>query len=291
MTVPAPELIHPTSLHPAPQTVRRSRRFPAGVALATCILAFLALCAISPTLIAPQDPYKISLLHTLRAPSLEFPFGTDQLGRDIFSRVVHGASYSLAIGLGATLIAVISGLSIGLVAGSAGGVVDLAFMRLIDVLLAFPALFMSMTVVALIGTGGVNVLIAIAIAEIPRYARIVRSQVLIVRTSGYVEAARILGQRRWVTLLRHILPHTVGPLIILSTLGIGSAILSSAALSYLGLGPKPPTPEWGLMLAEGQGYLRKAWWIGVFPGVFATLTVISTTVLGRRLKALSDGRV
>jgi peptide/nickel transport system permease protein len=291
MTVPAPELIHPAPLHPAPQTVRRSRRFPVSVALAACILVFLALCAISPTLIAPQDPYKISLLHTLRAPSLEFPFGTDQLGRDIFSRVVHGASYSLAIGLGATLIAVITGLAIGLIAGSAGGVVDLAFMRVIDVLLAFPALFMSMTVVALIGTGGVNVLIAIAIAEIPRYARIVRSQVLVVRTSGYVEAARILGQRRWVTLLRHVLPNTVGPLIILSTLGIGSAILSSAALSYLGLGPKPPNPEWGLMLAEGQGYLRKAWWIGVFPGVFATLTVISTTVLGRHLKALSDGRV
>jgi peptide/nickel transport system permease protein len=291
MTVPAPELIHPTSRHPAPQPVRRSRRFPGSVALAACILVFLALCAISPTLIAPQDPYKISLLHTLRAPSLEFPFGTDQLGRDIFSRVVHGASYSLAIGLGATLIAVVTGLAVGLVAGSAGGVVDLAFMRVIDVLLAFPALFMSMTVVALIGTGGVNVLIAIAIAEIPRYARIVRSQVLVVRTSGYVEAARILGQRRWVTLLCHVLPNTVGPLIILSTLGIGSAILSSAALSYLGLGPKPPTPEWGLMLAEGQGYLRKAWWIGVFPGVFATLTVISTTVLGRHLKALSDGRV
>jgi peptide/nickel transport system permease protein len=291
MTVPAPELIHPAPVHPAPQAAKRSRRFPVSVALAACILAFLVLCAISPTLIAPQDPYKISLLHTLRAPSLEFPFGTDQLGRDIFSRVVHGASYSLAIGLGATLIAVITGLAVGLVAGSAGGVVDLAFMRVIDVLLAFPALFMSMTVVALIGTGGVNVLFAIAIAEIPRYARIVRSQVLVVRTSGYVEAARILGQRRWVTLLRHVLPNTVGPLIILSTLGIGSAILSSAALSYLGLGPKPPTPEWGLMLAEGQGYLRKAWWIGVFPGVFATLTVVSTTVLGRHLKALSDGRV
>ncbi|MGF9757966.1 ABC transporter permease [Microvirga sp. 0TCS3.31] len=291
MTVPAPELIHPPPLHPAPKTVRRSGRFPVSVALAACILVFLALCAISPTLIAPQDPYKISLLHTLRVPSLEFPFGTDQLGRDIFSRVVHGASYSLTIGLGATLIAVIVGLAIGLIAGSAGGIVDLAFMRVIDVLLAFPALFMSMAVVALIGTGGVNVLIAIAIAEIPRYARIVRSQVLVVRTSGYVEAARILGQRRWVTLLHHVLPNTVGPLIILSTLGIGSAILSSAALSYLGLGPKPPIPEWGLMLAEGQGYLRKAWWIGVFPGVFATLTVISTTMLGRHLKALSDGRV
>jgi len=290
MTDLTPNLADPARMRAGSVFFMRLRRVPFGVALAATVLVFLALCAVAPGIVAPKDPYKISLLHTLRPPSLEFPFGTDQLGRDIFSRVVHGASYSLTIGLGATFIAVTIGLAVGLVAGSAGGAVDLAFMRVIDVLLAFPALFMSMAVVALLGTGSVNVLIAIAIAEIPRYARIVRSQVLVVRTSGYVEAARILGQRRWRTLMRHVLPNTIGPLIVLSTLGIGSAILSSAALSYLGLGPKPPTPEWGLMLAEGQGYLRRAWWIGVFPGMFATLTVISTTVLGRYLKALSDGR-
>lgn len=274
-----------------PRPLAWARHIPLSVALATLIVIFLVLCTLFPTLIAPKDPYQLSLLHSLRAPSFAFPFGTDQLGRDILSRVVHGASHSLSIGLGATLIAVTIGLLVGLIAGSASGAVDLAFMRIIDVLLAFPALFMSMAVVALIGKGGMNVLLAIAIAEIPRYARIVRSQVLVVRQSGYVEAALILGQRRWVTLIRHILPNTIGPLIVLSTLGIGSAILSSAALSYLGLGPKPPTPEWGLMLAEGQGYLRKAWWIGVFPGIFATLTVVSTTILGRYLKVLSDGRV
>ncbi|WP_243370820.1 ABC transporter permease [Microvirga solisilvae] len=283
------ELIDPAAKSPA-RPLSAWRRIPIGVVLATFVVAFLVLCALFPTLIAPKDPYQLSLLHSLRAPSPEFPFGTDQLGRDIFSRVVHGASYSLSIGIGATLIAVTVGLLVGLIAGSAGGAVDLAFMRIIDVLLAFPALFMSMAVVALIGKGSMNVLLAIAIAEIPRYARIVRSQVLVVRQSGYVEAALILGQRRSVTLIKHVLPNTIGPLIVLSTLGIGSAILSSAALSYLGLGPKPPTPEWGLMLAEGQGYLRKAWWIGVFPGIFATLTVVSTTILGRYLKALSDGR-
>ncbi|MBB4038454.1 peptide/nickel transport system permease protein [Microvirga flocculans] len=290
MTDLAPEVTDSAPRRWGPRAFSGLRRVPFGVALATLVVIFLVLCALFPELIAPKDPYQLSLLHSLRAPSLAFPFGTDQLGRDIFSRVVHGASYSLSIGLGATLIAVTVGLLVGLIAGSAGGAVDLAFMRIIDVLLAFPALFMSMAVVALIGKGSLNVLLAIAIAEIPRYARIVRSQVLVVRQSGYVEAALILGQRRWVTLLRHVLPNTIGPLIVLSTLGIGSAILSSAALSYLGLGPKPPTPEWGLMLAEGQGYLRKAWWIGVFPGIFATLTVVSTTVLGRYLKALSDGR-
>lgn len=287
MTDLTPELAVPSRRRRA----TRLRRIPYGVVLAAGIVAFLAVCALAPGIVASRDPYKLSLLHSLRSPSPEFLFGTDQLGRDIFARVVHGARYSLSIGLGATGIAVTAGLAIGLIAGSAGGTIDMIFMRIVDVLLAFPALFMSMAVVAVLGTGGVNVLIAIAIAEIPRYARIVRSQVLVVRTSGYVEAARILGQRRRITLFRHLLPNTVGPLIVLSTLGIGSAILSSAALSYLGLGPKPPTPEWGLMLAEGQGYLRKAWWIGVFPGVFATLTVVSTTVLGRYLKALSDGRV
>lgn len=286
MTHLAPDLVVPT-----PKSAARRRRVPFGVVLTAIIVAFLAVCALAPEIVASRDPYKLSLLHSLRAPSIEFLFGTDQLGRDIFARVVHGARYSLVIGLGATGIAVVAGLAIGLIAGNAGGLVDMVFMRIVDVLLAFPALFMSMAVVALLGTGSVNVLIAIAIAEIPRYARIVRSQVLVVRTSGYVEAARILGQRRRVTLIRHVLPNTVGPLIVLSTLGIGNAILTSAALSYLGLGPKPPTPEWGLMLAEGQGYLRRAWWIGVFPGVFATLTVVSTTILGRYLKALSDGRV
>lgn len=279
---------------PARIRVSRSHRLRGltpGIVLALTTLLFLVICAIIPHAIAPYDPLALNLLHSLKGPSLEHLFGTDQLGRDIFSRVVHGARYSFYIGLGATLIAVITGIVIGLVAGALGGVVDLVFMRVVDILLAFPGLLMSMAVVAFLGPGTTNVLLAIAISAIPGYARIVRSQVLVVRTSGYVEAARILGQGPLVTMVRHILPNTVGPLIVLSTLGIGSAILASAGLSYLGLGPRPPTPEWGLMLAEGQGYLRGAWWIGVFPGVFATATIISTTVTGRYFKALSDGRV
>lgn len=279
---------------PARIRVSRSHRLRGltpGIVLALATLLFLVVCAIVPHWIAPYDPLALNLLHSLKGPSLEHVFGTDQLGRDIFSRVVHGARYSFYIGIGATLIAVVTGILIGLVAGALGGLVDLVFMRVVDILLAFPGLLMSMAVVAFLGPGTTNVLLAIAISAIPGYARIVRSQVLVVRTSGYVEAARILGQGPWVTMVRHILPNTVGPLIVLSTLGIGSAILASAGLSYLGLGPRPPTPEWGLMLAEGQGYLRGAWWIGVFPGVFATATIISTTITGRYFKALSDGRI
>ena len=269
--------------------LRRGRVRP-GIALAALILAFLVVCGLWPSLIAPYDPYALDLLQSLKPPSWSHIFGTDQLGRDIFSRVVHGASYSLYVGIGATLIAVAVGIAIGLVSGVAGGFIDLAFMRVVDILLAFPGLLMSMAVVAFLGTGITNVLLAIAIAAIPSYARIVRSQVLVIRNSGFVEAARILGQSPTLTLFRHILPNTIGPLVVLSTLGIGSAILHSASLSYLGLGPKAPTPEWGLMLSEGQSYLKAAWWIGVFPGVFATLAIVSTTVLGRYIKAYSEGR-
>jgi len=281
---------------PLPVEIHNARRrtgpgrLPVGPLLAALVLCFMVVCALAPGLVAPYDPYAPDLLASLKPPSWAHIFGTDQLGRDIFSRVVHGASYSLYIGLGATAIAVVAGIVIGLTSGVAGGPVDLILMRGVDVLLAFPGLLMSMAVVAFLGTGTTNILLAIAIASIPGYARIVRSQVLVIRTSGYVEAARVLGQPPLRTVVRHILPNTVGPLIVLSTLGIGSAILQSAALSYLGLGPRPPTPEWGLMLAEGQGYLRRGWWIGVFPGVFATATIISTSVLGRYIKAVTDGR-
>lgn len=277
--------------HHKPQLDRlREGRVRSGIVLAAATLVFIVLCGVWPQLIAPYDPYALDLLASLQGPSLAHPFGTDQLGRDIFSRVVHGASYSLYIAAGATLIAVSAGIVIGLLSGALGGVVDMAFMRIVDILLAFPSLLLSMAVVAFLGTGVTNILLAIAISMIPGYARIVRSQVLVIRNSGFVEAARILGQSRGITLLRHVLPNTVGPLVVLATLGVGQAILQSAALSYLGLGPRAPTPEWGLMLSEGQRYLRAAWWIGVFPGVFCTLTIVSTTVLGRYIKAHTDGR-
>lgn len=276
--------------HKAQLDKLREGRIRPGIVLAVLTLSFIVLCGLWPQLIAPYDPYALNLLASLKGPSLAHPFGTDQLGRDIFSRVVHGTSYSLYIAAGATLISVSVGIFVGLLSGALGGIVDMAFMRVIDILLAFPNLLMSMAVVAFLGTDVTNILLAISISMIPGYARIVRSQVLVIRNSGFVEAARILGQSPVITLVRHIMPNTIGPLVVLATLGVGSAILQSAALSYLGLGPKPPTPEWGLMLSEGQRYLRAAWWIGVFPGIFATLTIISTTVLGRYIKAYTDGR-
>lgn len=278
------------SRHKAQLDKLREGRIRPGIVLAVLTLCFIVLCGLWPQLIAPYDPYALNLLASLKGPSLAHPFGTDQLGRDIFSRVVHGTSYSLYIAAGATLISVSVGIFVGLLSGALGGIVDMAFMRVIDILLAFPNLLMSMAVVAFLGTDVTNILLAISISMIPGYARIVRSQVLVIRNSGFVEAARILGQSPVITLVRHIMPNTIGPLVVLATLGVGSAILQSAALSYLGLGPKPPTPEWGLMLSEGQRYLRAAWWIGVFPGIFATLTIISTTVLGRYIKAYTDGR-
>ncbi|WP_417583358.1 ABC transporter permease [Pelagibacterium sp.] len=269
----------------------RARRLRPGIVLAMVMIAFIVLCAIAPQWLTPYDPYAPDLLSSLKGPSAAHLFGTDQLGRDIYTRVVYGAGYSIYIAVGATLIAVGVGITVGLLSGAVGGVVDLALMRVIDILLAFPSLLMAMAVVAFLGTDITTVLIAIAVAMVPGYARIVRAQVMVIRNSGYVEAARVLGQKPLKTVWRHILPNTISPLVVLATLGTGNAILQSAALSYLGLGPRPPTPEWGLMLAEGQRYLRAAWWVGVFPGLIATLTIISTTVLGRHLKALSDGRV
>lgn len=269
---------------------RRLWAQPWGMILSGLIFAFITFCAFAPQLVATHAPLAPDLLASLKAPSSAHWFGTDQLGRDIFSRVVYGAQHSLFIALGATLLAVSAGIVIGLASGVIGGVVDMALMRIVDILLAFPGLLMSMAVVAFLGTDNTTILLAIAIAMVPGYARIVRAQVMVIRTAGYVEAAVVLGQSRLVTLCKHILPNTIGPLVVLATLGLGSAILQSAALSYLGLGPKPPTPEWGLMLAEGQNYLRYAWWIGVFPGLFATLTIISATVLGRGFKAISEGR-
>ncbi|AEM40816.1 ABC transporter permease [Ketogulonicigenium vulgare] len=268
----------------------RPRAIGLGLILSGLVFVFIVFCALAPQVIATHNPLTPDLLASLKAPSWAHLFGTDQLGRDIFSRTIYGARHSLYIAGGATLIAVTVGILIGLLSGAIGGVVDMALMRVIDILMAFPSLLMSMAVVAFLGTSSTNILLAIAIAMVPGYARIVRAQVLVIRSAGYVEAARILGQAPAVTLWRHILPNTIGPLVVLATLGVGSAILQSAALSYLGLGPKPPTPEWGLMLSEGQNYLRVAWWIGVFPGLFATMTIIATTVLGRSLKALSEGR-
>ncbi|MEV0597817.1 ABC transporter permease [Streptomyces sp. NPDC050315] len=257
-----------------------------GVALAA--LALLAVLA--PSLLAPYSPTDTHALAAFQGPGATHPFGTDELGRDVLSRVVHGARLSLTIGVGATACGVLGGTLLGLLAAVGGRRADQMLMRAVDILLAFPELLLALLVVSVVGAGTANVVAAIGVAAVPNYARLVRAQALVVLRSGYVEAAVVLGRRRTAVVLRHVLPNVVGPLLVLATIGTGTAVVSGAALSFLGLGPAPPAPEWGAMLSDGREHLATAWWVGVFPGLAVTAVVLTLTVLGRRLQSRADGR-
>ncbi|KAA9150658.1 ABC transporter permease [Microbacterium lushaniae] len=260
------------------------------VGAAAAVLGAAALMAIAPQLFATQDPLQTDVTQALLPPSAEHFFGTDQSGRDVYSRVVYGASRSLGIGLLATGLALTIGLVIGSLSGVAPRLVDAVAMRATDVLLAFPEFLIALVVVAILGPGGANVAIAVTIAAIPVYVRLARAQTRTLRTAEHVEAARILGVPAPTAFARHVLPAVLGALSVLATIGIGSSILAAAGLSFLGLGPTEPTPEWGLMLSGGRNVLGQAWWVAVFPGAAITLTVVAATVLGRTLRARADGR-
>lgn len=266
-----------------------SRRL-AGVVPAIAFLLLATVAAVRPGPLARHDPLLADPLGTLLPPSAQHWFGTDHLGRDVFARVIHGARHSLTIGLAATALAVAVALLLGLVAGLAHRVVDEAFSRAFDALAAFPELLLALLFITFTGPGTASIVIAIALFSVPRYARVVRAQTLVTRRAGYVEQALTLGLSRPRLVVRHVLPNVLGPLPILATIGLGQAIINAAALSFLGMGPQPPSPEWGVMLAEGRNYLRVAWWTGILPGVAVTLTVISLTVVGRRMQRRFEGR-
>lgn len=258
--------------------------------VAVAVLAVIALAAFAPSLIASHDPLQVDVRSTLLPPSAEHLFGTDQSGRDIYSRVVHGTARSVGIGMLATVIAVTVGLLIGSVSGTSPRAVDAGFMRLNDVLMAFPEFLIALVVVAILGPGPVNVAIAVTLAAIPVYVRLARVQTRTLRLAEHVEAARILGVAPVRAFTRHVVPGVLGSLSVLATIGVGSSILAAAGLSFLGLGPTEPTPEWGLMLAGGRNVLGQAWWVSVFPGIAITLTVMAVTVVGRVLRAGAEGR-
>lgn len=261
-----------------------------ALALAVIFLAAVALAAVFPDALATHDPLRADVRSALEAPGAGHLFGTDQSGRDVFSRVVHGAGRSVGIGLLATLLAVAVGLVLGSLSGVAPRLLDSAAMRATDILLAFPEFLIALIVVAVLGPGAVNVAIAVTIAAVPVYIRLARTQTRTLRIAEHVEAARILGVGPVRTFTRHVAPGVLGSLSVLATIGIGSSILAAAGLSFLGLGPTEPAPEWGLMLSGGRNVLGRAWWISVFPGLAITLTVISATVIGRALRARVDGR-
>lgn len=267
--------------------LRRNR-----IALGSLVfLAGLAFVAVAAPLVAPYDPYYGEMPKALQSPSAAHWLGTDELGRDILSRIIFGAQVSLKVGFLAVGIAVTCGIVLGAVAGYYGRWIDNLIMRFMDIMLAFPSLLLAIAFMAVLGKGVENAIIAIAIVSIPEYARIVRGSVLSIKENDYVQAARAIGNPDHAIIFRHVLPNVMGPIIVRSTLGVSTAILEAAALGFLGLGVQPPYAEWGTMLGSGRAYIFNAPHLVYFPGVAITLTVMAFNLFGDGLRDALDPRL
>jgi peptide/nickel transport system permease protein len=257
---------------------------PLGVVVLELLLAVLA-----PEL-SPHNPLAIQPSLARVPPRPGYWLGTDDLGRDILSRLLYGARDSLLIALGSVTVGALVGTAMGLVAGYAGGTLDWVGMRVVDVLLSIPAIVVALVVIAILGQGLADLILAIGVGEVPVFARTVRGTVLGLRSREYVEAAQAAGASHLRIVLRHILPNAIGPILVLATLDMGVAILSAAGLTYLGLGPPPPAAEWGSMLNEAQNFIPGAWWMAVFPGLAIMVTVLAFNLLGDALRDALDPR-
>ncbi|GAB1157459.1 ABC transporter permease [Paenibacillus illinoisensis] len=269
------------------RTFRRNRLALAGL----IIIVFFILLAFLAPYISPYDYKEQVLTDRLQAPSAEHWFGTDDLGRDVFSRVLHGARISLWVGFFSVIGSIIAGALLGLVAGFYGKWADMLISRLFDILLAFPGILLAIAIVAILGPSLQNALLAIAIVNIPTYGRLVRSRVLSLRQEEFITSARTLGANNMRILFRHILPNSLTPLIVQGTLGIGTAIIEAAALGFLGMGAQPPDPEWGKMLSDSRQFLQKAPWTLIFPGLSIMLTVLGFNLLGDGLRDTLDPKM
>lgn len=267
-----------------------TRRYPLG-AVGALIVVIFVLTAVFANFIAPYDPTSTNARASLAMPGAAYFLGADFMGRDMFSRIVFGARISLTVGLGATLLGGILGVTIGLMSGYLGGWIDLATQRVMDVMQSLPLLVMALVMAASLGPSLENTIIAIAIPLVPTVARVVRSSTLSLREQPFVEAARAVGMGEGRIAVRHVLPNTLAPLIVLGTAQLGSAILTEASLSFLGLGIPEPYPSWGRMLSESAAeYVRTAPWLVIFPGVAISLTVFGTNLLGDALRDILDPR-
>lgn len=284
----------PSSISDKPsQLVRvltRMRR-TANIWVGTLILLIIVTLAVLAPVISSYNPIAITPSLRLRAPDNEHIFGTDDFGRDIFTRVLYGAQLSLQVGLISVTLASITGTMLGIVAGYYGGWIDAFIMRIIDVMLAFPSILLALAIVATLGRSLPNVMIAVGIATIPIYTRIVRASTLSVKQIDYILAARAIGCSGWEIMRRHIFPNIIAPIIVVTTNGVAGAIVAGAALSFLGLGAQSPTPEWGLMLSEGRTFLRSASWVTTFPGFAIMITVLAINLLGDGLRDVLDPRL
>ena len=251
------------------------------------VLAVLVVLSLFAPYFAPYDPIQISM-EGRKSPNLDHIFGTDRLGRDILSRIIYGTKYALSIGIKSVSIGLIFGTTMGVLSAYYGGLVDTIIMRFIDALLAFPGILLALVVIAVLGPGLFNVMLAVGISTVPEYARLARGKVLSVMQLEYIEAIHSIGGSNIRVILKHILPNISAPITILATLQVGNAILVGSGLSFLGMGAQPPTPEWGLMTAEGRSFMSQAWWISTFPGIAILITVISINQFGDGLREAID---
>ncbi|MGI9147129.1 MAG: nickel transporter permease [Chloroflexota bacterium] len=255
------------------------------------IMLLLVVAAIFAPLLAPGDPTQMQLGQRMRPPSLQHFFGTDDLGRDILSRVIWGARVSLQIGLIVVGLAGTSGFLLGATSGYGRGPFDALVMRLMDIILAFPPLVLAMAIASFLGPDLNNAMVAIAVVHVPKYTRLARSEALVLREQLYVVAARSSGASSWRIVTRHIMPNSVASILVVATLDFGLVILTAASLGFIGLGAQPPTPEWGLMVADGRKYLIDAPWLASFPGLTIMVVVIAVNVFGDGLRDALDPRL
>lgn len=279
------------SVNKGKRSVMRSLAKSPLAMLGLVIVLLLIFCAIFADVIAPYSYSKQNLMHAFESPSSKHLFGTDEFGRDIFSRVVYGSRISLVVGFIAVGIAILFGGILGAVAGYYGGFLDNLIMRSMDVLLSIPSTVLAISIAAALGPGLLNLMIAVGISSTPAYARVMRGSVLSVKGQEFVEAARAVGSNDRRIILRHIVPNCMAPIIVQSTLGVASAILATAGLSFIGLGIQPPVPEWGAMLSGARAYIRDYAYMTFFPGFAIMLTILALNFLGDGLRDALDPKL
>lgn len=268
-----------------------------GAVAGLIVIGIVLFCALFAPLIAPHDPNLTNNAVFLKPPfwqeggSLSYPLGTDAIGRDILSRLLYGARLSLVIGIAVVALAIVVGIVLGLVAGFFKGIADIAIMRLMDILMTMPSLLLAIVIVAILGPGLMNAMLAVAIVVLPHYVRITRAAVIAESSKDYVVAAKVSGAQTPRLMFSEILPNCAAPLIVQATLGVSTAILDAAALGFLGLGAQPPTPEWGTMLADAREFVLRAWWVVTFPGLAILITVLAFNLLGDGLRDALDPKL
>ncbi|WP_342709765.1 ABC transporter permease [Bradyrhizobium sp. B124] len=266
------------------------RNIPFRVSVSLIIIGFFVVAAMAPKVLQTHDPFAIDLISSLQSPSIAHLLGTDQSGRDLYSRIVEGAGQSLAIGLGATALSMSIALILGVAAALSGGALDNFLSRIFDVLFAIPTLFLALVFVTVFGPSVLTEVIAVGIGTAPGYARMIRGQVLSIKGTAYVEAAKALGHSFPRIVWTHILPNAMSPLTAMMTLGVGQAIIWASGLAFLGLGVVPPEPEWGALLNAGRNYVIYAWWLEIIPGLAVMAFALSVTVVGRYLQDRLEGK-